>query len=92
MPQGGQLSLVSGFDKDRNVVTVKISDTGAGVGESHIKKIFQPYFTSRKGRKGLGLTSAKRAIDLHRGSLVLESVKEKGTTVTISLIPEPAGK
>jgi len=92
MPQGGQLSLVSGFDKDRNVVTVKISDTGVGVGESHIKKIFQPYFTSRKGRKGLGLTSAKRAIDLHRGSLVLESVKEKGTTVTISLIPEPAGK
>jgi len=91
MPQGGQLTLITEYDKEKNLVVLKISDTGVGIGENHIKKIFQPYFTSRKGRKGLGLTSAKRAVDLHRGSLAIESVKDKGATVTITLIPEPQG-
>jgi signal transduction histidine kinase len=92
MPQGGQLALTTLYDKEKNLITIKMSDTGIGVGESHIKKIFQPYFTSKKGRKGLGLTAAKRAVDLHRGSLTLESVKDKGATVTISLIPDLGNK
>ena len=92
MPQGGQLSLTTGYDKDKNQIFMKMADTGIGVGETHLKKIFQPYFTSKKGRKGLGLTAAKRAVDLHRGSLTLESVKDKGATVIITMTPEQGGK
>ena len=85
MPQGGQLSVSAAYEKSREAITIRITDTGAGISETHIKKVFQPYFSSKKNRKGLGLTIAKRVIDLHRGTLSLESAKDKGTTISINL-------
>ncbi|MGA2089944.1 MAG: ATP-binding protein [Endomicrobiales bacterium] len=88
MAQGGTLTVSTSYDAALKVLCITIADTGSGINESHIKKVFQPYFTSKKNHKGLGLTIAKRVIDLHRGTLVLSSVKAKGTTVTISLFLE----
>lgn len=85
MPQGGTLELTTALDTSRNVLLIKIADTGSGITENHVKKVFQPYFTSKKTHRGLGLTIAKRVIDLHRGTLALESAKGKGTTITINL-------
>jgi signal transduction histidine kinase len=85
MPQGGQITLTTVYDKTRDCVSLKISDNGAGIAETHIKKIFQPYFSSKKNHKGLGLTIAKRVVDLHRGTLTVESAKGKGTTIAINL-------
>lgn len=85
MGQGGKLDISTAFDKFNNTVSVKISDTGSGISEMHLKKIFQPYFSSKKGHKGLGITVAKRIIDLHRGTLNVESTKGKGTTVTVNM-------
>lgn len=84
MPQGGTLDLATSLDTARNVIVIKIADMGSGIGENHIKKVFQPYFTSKKTHRGLGLTIAKRVVDLHRGTLLLESAKGKGTTVTVT--------
>jgi len=85
LPQGGQLTLTTTFDKNREAIVLKMNDNGIGISDSHIKKIFQPYFTSKKNHKGLGLTVAKRVIDLHRGTLQVESAKGKGTTIVINL-------
>ena len=84
MPSGGTLGISVIFQKEKSVILLKISDTGTGISETHLKKIFQPYFTTKKNHKGLGLTAAKRIADIHGATLSLESAKGKGTTVTIA--------
>ncbi len=88
MPQGGQLTIATSCDQVKGIISIKITDTGAGITENHIKKVFQPYFSSKKNHKGLGLTIAKRIIDLHRGTLAISSAKGQGTTVFINLFLE----
>lgn len=88
MPSGGKLGLSSAYDRERGIVTVRISDSGIGIQKSYLKKVFQPYFTSKKNHRGLGLTVAKRIVDLHRGTLALESSDDKGTTVTVNFFIE----
>lgn len=85
MPQGGRLTLSSVYDAAKGSIIIKIADTGAGISENHIKKVFQPYFTSKKNHRGLGLTITKRIIDLHRGILNLDTVKGQGSTAVITL-------
>ena len=89
MPEGGQFTVSTRYSKDNDMISVKIIDTGVGIAELHIKKIFQPYFSTKKGRKGLSLTAAKRIINLHKGTLHIGSVKGKGTTATVNLFLEP---
>jgi signal transduction histidine kinase len=89
MPSGGKLTLSTSFDPEKDIISVKIADTGTGIPENHLRKVFQPYFTSKKNHKGLGLTAAKRVIDLHRGTLGVESARDKGTTVAINLLLDP---
>jgi signal transduction histidine kinase len=88
MPQGGQLVIATSSDAGKGIITLKITDTGSGITDNHIKKVFQPYFSSKKNHKGLGLTIAKRIIDLHRGTLAITSVKGQGTTININLFME----
>jgi signal transduction histidine kinase len=89
MPNGGQITASTSYDKNGEVITVRIEDTGIGISESHVKKVFQPYFSTKKGRKGLGLTTAKRIFNLSKGTLNVESSKDKGTTAVINLFIEP---
>ena len=88
MPQGGQITVATSRDAAKGIISIKIKDTGAGITENHIKKIFQPYFSSKKNHRGLGLTIAKRIIDLHRGTLSVASVIGQGAAVTINLFLE----
>jgi signal transduction histidine kinase len=88
MPQGGQLTLSTAHDAASGAIMLTLGDTGVGVSDTHIKKVFQPYFTSKKNHKGLGLTVAKRVVDLHHGMMKLESTKGKGTTITVTLHPD----
>jgi len=89
MPTGGQITVTTTFDNVMDIITIKITDTGIGISEGHIKKIFQPYFSTKKGRKGISLTSSKRVFNLHKGTLNIESVKDKGATAVINLFIEP---
>jgi len=69
---------------------VKISDTGHGIPEDFLSKIFYPFFTTKEKGSGIGLAIAQKIIDSHRGSIDVESEVGKGTTFTIKL-PLPAG-
>lgn len=85
MPTGGTLTVETDPDKAKKEVVIKITDMGVGIPEHQLSKVYQSFFTTKKGAKGLGLSRARRIIDLHHGLIKIESVKDKGTTVTIRL-------
>ena len=66
-------------------VTIEISDDGEGINEKNLEKVFMPFFTTRTDGTGLGLPLAKKIVDLHDGSLTIESKLGRGTTVQIVL-------
>jgi two-component system NtrC family sensor kinase len=76
---------------DQSCVKIVVSDTGEGIPESNIRKIFNPFFTTKKtkGNAGLGLSVAKGIIDKHNGTIEIESDPGLGTRVIIGL---PTGR
>jgi len=83
MPQGGVLTVVSGLRGD--VIEVNISDTGIGITEENRKKLFSPFFTTKKNGTGLGLAITYRIIENHRGMIYVASEPGKGTTFTVRI-------
>ncbi len=88
MPQGGVITL-STAHSDSESVQIGIKDCGSGISPENLERIFNLYFTTKEGGFGLGLSLALRAIDLHGGSVKVESKVGAGTTVDIRL---PAGQ
>ena len=66
-------------------VRIEISDQGAGMDDKTVRRLFEPFFTTKKRGTGLGLSIVRQIIDLHGGSIDVESERGKGTTVTIEL-------
>jgi len=89
MPAGGTLTLAASRDDDGAAVRLSIADTGAGMDEEALRRVFEPYFSTKGTGTGLGLTIAKRNIELNGGTIAVESRKGEGTLVTIAL-PVPA--
>lgn len=79
------------FQKNKSIA-FEISDTGCGIEQKNLKKIFKPDFTTKKRETssgfGLGLAICKRIADKHKGSILVESKIDKGSTFTF-LIPIP---
>ena len=72
--------------KDENLV-IDISDTGCGIPEENIEKLFTPFFTTKKMGKGtgLGLAISYGIIKMHKGDIKVKSLIGKGTTFTVKL-------
>jgi signal transduction histidine kinase len=66
-------------------LVVQIGDTGAGMDPDAIARVFEPYFSTKASGTGLGLTIAKRNIELIGGTIAVESERGVGTTVTFTL-------
>ena len=66
-------------------MVVEISDTGVGMDQEALNKIFEPYFSTKATGTGLGLTIAKRNVELNGGTIEVRSERGVGTTVTITL-------
>jgi nitrogen fixation/metabolism regulation signal transduction histidine kinase len=87
MPGQGRLTI-SGRQATvdgRPSLVVQIADTGVGMDSESIAKIFEPYFSTKATGTGLGLTIAKRNVELNGGTIRVESERGVGTTVTIAL-------
>lgn len=92
MPDGGELCLRS-FVLDADTfsqferVAVEVVDTGCGIPESHIEKVFEPFFTTRKdaGGTGLGLALCRMLISEMDGQIEVRSVLNRGTTFRLIL-------
>lgn len=66
-------------------VEVKVEDTGCGMNQEQLDKIFQPFFTTKATGTGLGLSVTKRIVEEHNGTISVESATGVGTTVCICL-------
>jgi signal transduction histidine kinase len=73
-------------------VTVEVTDTGIGMDQEALNKIFEPYFSTKATGTGLGLTIAKRNVELNGGTIGVRSERGTGTTVTIEIPVEPSGR
>jgi len=67
------------------VVRISVSDTGMGIPEQDMKKIFQPFYSLKEKGTGMGLAICQRIIDNHGGELLVDSVEGEGTTFSILL-------
>ncbi|HEY2524217.1 MAG TPA: ATP-binding protein [Candidatus Binataceae bacterium] len=83
MPAGGTLTMTTALAD--GFVELAVADTGEGIAQEHLQDIFQLYFTTKQDGNGVGLPLALRAIDLHGGTLNVESRLKEGTTVRIRL-------
>jgi signal transduction histidine kinase len=75
---------------DDHFVQITISDTGKGIPEEHLQKLFIPFFTTKEEGTGLGLMTSHHIIDQHRGTIEVESTVSKGSTFTIQMPVDPS--
>ena len=85
MEQGGRLTVALANKEDGQSVILRINDTGAGIAAELLPQVFYPYFTTKQGGTGIGLSISQKIIVDHGGSIELESEPGTGTTVTILL-------
>ena len=71
--------------QDEGMVKVSVQDTGVGIAEEDLNKIFEPFFTRKAKGTGLGLTICNELVNLHQGKIEISSQQGQGTTVSILL-------
>ena len=84
MPGGGTLTIDAALAPD-HMVQLRVTDTGVGMDDQALAKIFEPYFSTKAIGTGLGLTIAKRNVEANRGTITVASEKGRGTRVTMTL-------
>ena len=72
-------------DKDDSHVLIKFTDTGGGISQENLSRVFEPYFTTKTSGTGLGLLIVRRIVREHGGELSIESSDGKGLALTIRL-------
>lgn len=83
MPNGGDITVKVNVTREQ--VQISIQDTGVGIPEDKLKKIGEPFFTTKKNGNGLGLMVSYKIIESHNGTVYIESEVNKGTTFNIIL-------
>ena len=90
MPDGGKLKVaaVNGNSNGRRGVEIKIEDTGPGIPPEITEQIFNPFFTTKKGGVGLGLSIVSKIVDDHNGRIHVTSEPGKGACFAVFLPAE----
>jgi len=83
MADGGELKIL--MEREDNVLSVKISDTGCGIPQSDLKDIYDPFYTSKMSGAGIGLAKVYMIIEEHHGHIDVESEEGKGTSIIMKL-------
>jgi PAS domain S-box-containing protein len=81
MQPKGSLRIVARCDDD--YVYLQFVDTGSGISEEDLSKVFQAYYTTKKEGHGLGMMIVERIMRAHGGHIIIESRKEAGTAITL---------
>jgi signal transduction histidine kinase len=85
MPDGGQLAFVCQTYSHTRMIEILVQDTGCGISNENIKKIFEPLFTTKARGIGLGLTITKNLVDANKGKIEVSSCEHMGTTFKVTL-------
>jgi two-component system NtrC family sensor kinase len=81
----GQVSVRSYKDEDNHGIVVEIEDSGMGIPQEHLERIFEPFFSTKPKGTGLGLAVNYGIIQKHGGQIRISSQPGRGTTMTIRL-------
>ncbi len=84
MGRGGGAIEIRGF-ADEGFVSIAVSDSGPGIAQQDLKKVFDPFYSTRDEGTGLGLTIVHRILDEHDGHIEVTSTLGAGTTFTVSV-------
>ena len=92
MPSGGRLIIRLSCDEPAGFADLMVRDTGCGMTQDVLRRIFEPHFSTKsgpdetgKGGTGLGLSSCREIVEAHRGRIRAESAPGRGTAITIRL-------
>ena len=83
MPNGGRLMVEEWVEEGS--LMFQVSDTGVGIPSENLAKLFYPFYTTKAGGMGLGLTFCRQVVEAHGGTIGVESEVGKGTQVTVKL-------
>jgi two-component system sensor histidine kinase HydH len=89
MREGGEMTITTRRSADS--VHIEIADTGIGMSEELLKNVFEPFYTTKSQGLGLGMYHVQKVIQLHGGSIKIESAVGGGTRVKIALPSEEKG-
>jgi len=91
--ESGKITITSSFhqeEQNQGYLQVAVADTGVGISEENLEKLFNPFFTTKDAQgTGLGLMICHHIIDQHRGNIDVRSKPGKGTTMTVQLPIDP---
>jgi len=85
MPKGGLLTLGGHVWESDGWIRLSVQDSGIGIPAEDLNKLFDPFFSTKEGGVGLGLSIAHRIVDQHHGKIEVESAPGKGTLFTVCL-------
>ncbi len=88
LPDGkGRITLVTRYEKDRDIVCIECHDTGEGMPPEEVRDAFKPFFTTKKPGEGtgLGLYISHEIIKKHDGNIAIQSEKGRGTVLFVEL-------
>jgi two-component system, NtrC family, sensor histidine kinase HydH len=85
MPNGGRLAIATSAAKAAKFVCLRISDTGSGMSQEQLDKLFVPFQTTKKRGLGVGLPLVKRALERLGGTIEITSREGEGTTVILNI-------
>ena len=90
MTDGGTLTIEGGYEEGRDRIWLAVRDTGCGIAQEDLQRIFEPFYSTKTGGKGvgLGLSMVYGITREHNGTVEVESTVGKGTSFKITL---PAG-
>lgn len=83
MPSGGLITVAT-LQRDSSY-QIEISDTGIGMEEEEIQRLFSPFYTTKQKGNGLGLVEVQKIVQAHLGSIEVRSQPHRGSTFTITL-------
>ncbi len=83
MPEGGNLTISAQVEE--GLVAISVADTGMGIRQENMSKLFEPLFTTKARGLGLGLAVVKTLLEANEGSVEVESEEGKGSTFTLKL-------
>jgi PAS domain S-box-containing protein len=87
IPEKGTIEITCKQTKD--YLEIVFADTGVGIPEVTMRKLFTPLYTTKAQGMGFGLAISKRIVDAHGGSIIVKTVLNKGTSLTIALPSNP---
>jgi signal transduction histidine kinase len=83
--ENGKIDILSDFDPENGKIVLEISDSGKGIPDDIINRIFDPFFTSKETGAGLGLAISYQIIKAHNGEIFFSKNSDYGTKCTIKL-------